>query len=249
MISCIIVDDEQSLGYGLKKMIENHHSDLTVSAICYNLEEAELALKKYQPGLVFLDVELGSGETSFDLLNKISPINFQIIFTTAHNQYAIEAIKFSAIDYLLKPLDEEELKAAIEKFRNKKQRMDTVRVESLLAALLHPGNQENKIHLPTKSGFEVVVVADIIFCQAVGGQTLISLINKKNIVTTLPLRQLGSLLSQYRFTQIHQLYLINLNHVKKYIKGKDGTVIVTHDLSLTVSRNFKEKFIERLKSV
>lgn len=249
MINAIVVDDEYNLGEGLKRMIESCFSDIKVADVCYNVKEAEQAFNQFQPNLVFLDVELGNGETSFDILNRISPINFGIIFTTAHNQYAIQAIKFSAIDYLLKPVDEDELKAAVEKFKSNKFNVDSDRINSLLSALITPGNQNNKIHLPTKSGYELITVADIIYCKGIGNQTYLTLINKKEIVITMSLRQFENLLTRYRFIRIHQSYLLNLNHVKKYIKGKDGVAIVSDDTNLTVSRNFKNKFIERLRTV
>jgi len=249
MINCIIVDDEHNLGKGLKRTIESRLTDLHVQAVCFNLEEAETALNKFHPELVFLDVELGNGQTSFDLLNKISPINFGIIFTTAHNQYAIQAIKFSAIDYLLKPIDEEELTAAVEKFRKKKEKGDAAKIECLLSALIYPGNQKNKIHLPTKTGYELIAVADIIYCRGKDNECLLTLINDREILITIPMWQFENLLTQYRFARIQHSYLLNLNHVKKYIKGKDGIAVVSNNANLTVSRMFKEKFIERLKAV
>jgi two-component system LytT family response regulator len=230
-------------------MIEAQNGDVQVKAICHNIEEAQQAFSDFRPDLVFLDVELGRSQTSFDLLSKISPINFDIIFTTAHNKYAIQAIKFSAIDYLLKPVDELELKSALEKIKNKKTKVDANKVESLLSAWSMPGNQQNKIPLPTSNGYEMVMLADIVYCRTANDHTLLNMHDESEILINLTLRQCESLLSPYRFVRIHHSHIINMNHVKKYLKGKDGIVLIQNNESLTVSRNYKERFLQSLKSV
>ena len=133
----------------------------------------EDALDQFKPELVFLDIELGKRQTTFDLLKRISDINFEIIFTTAYNKYAIQAIRFSAIDYLLKPVDADELKTAIERFRSRKSKIDSNKIESLIAAWVTPGNQQNKMPLPTLTGYDLITIADIVYCEGVSNQTLI----------------------------------------------------------------------------
>jgi two-component system LytT family response regulator len=247
MIISIVVDDEQHSREFLKRTLESRYSDLRVVAVCRNVDEAEKAISEFNPDLVFLDIELGKGQTSFDLLKKRGQLNFDIIFITAYNQYAIQAIKFSAIDYLLKPVDEEELDQAIEKFRLKENKIDSTKIESLLAAWSNPGNQQNKMPLPTMTGYDLVTIADIISCEGVSNQTLLSMVNKDELLISMSLKECEDLLVTYRFFRIHKSHLINLNHVRKYFKGKDGTVVMSNNKSITVSRNFKDKFIERLK--
>jgi len=247
MIVSIVVDDEQHSREFLKRTLESRYPDLKVAAICRNVNEAEKAIAEFSPNLVFLDVELGKGQTSFDLLKKWTQLDFDIIFITAYNQYAIQAIKFSAIDYLLKPLDEEELDMAIAKFRLKGNRIDSTKIESLLAAWSSPGNQQNKMPLPTMTGYDLVTIADIISCEGVSNQTTLSMINKDELLISMTLKECEDLLISYRFFRIHKSYLINLNHVKKYFKGKDGSVLMSNNKTFTVSRNYKDKFIERLK--
>jgi len=248
MIASIVVDDEQHSREYLKRVIESRYADLKVVAVCRNVEEAEKAISEFNPSLVFLDVELGKGQTSFDLLKKRTQINFAVIFITAYNHYAIQAIKFSAIDYLLKPLDEDELDVAIEKFRSKESKIDPNKIESLLAAWVNPGNQQNKMPLPTMTGYDLVTIADIISCEGVSNQTALSMTNRDELLVSMTLKECEDLLGSYRFFRIHKSYLINLNHIRKYIKGKDGTVVMSNNKSFTVSRNFKDKFIERLKT-
>jgi two-component system LytT family response regulator len=246
MTSTLIIEDEPIIASGLKRMIESKYHDLKVDAVCYNVKEAEAALNKFQPELVFLDVELGKSQTCFDLLKKISPINFEIIFTTSYNHYAVQAIRVSAVDYLLKPIDELELDSAIEKFRNKSSKIDFNKIESFLSIWANPGNQQNKIPLPTMAGYDMVTVADIIYCEGVGNQTQLVLNNNKNIIISATLKDSEDVLTSYNFFRTHKSYLINLSHVKKYLKN--GTVIMSNDACLAVSRSFKEKFTEILKT-
>lgn len=246
MITAIILEDEKNTAQVLKRMLETY-PDVNVAAICLDIKEAEDAINTFHPDLVFLDIELGKSQTSFDLLTKISPIHFDIIFTTAYNHYAMQAIKLSAVDYLLKPIDKNELDAAIAKFLSKKSRTDSHKIESLLSAWSNPGSQLNKMPLPTMTGYDLVTISDIIYCEGVSSQTLLILNNQKETLISVSLKECEDLLTPYRFYRIHKSYLVNLNHVKKYIKGKDGTVIMSNNASLTVSRTLKDNFIERLK--
>lgn len=248
MITAVIVDDIKKLSDELKKKVEAHHSDIRVAAVCNSIDDAETALKEIRPDLVFLDVELENGQTSFDLLKKIPDINFEIIFITGFNRYAIQAIRFSAIDYLLKPVDEHELKMAIDKFRAKNLKSSFNKIESFLSAWANPGNQQNRIPLPTMSGYDMVTVADIIYCEGINNQTLFVLMNKKEIFVSMTLKDCEDILTPFRFVRIHKSHLVNLNHVKKYIKVNDGIALMSNDANLNVSRSFKERLIEKMKS-
>jgi len=247
MISTLIVDDEPNLGAELKKMAESYHSDIQVVALCYNLEEAREAILKLRPQLVFLDVELGNGKTCFDLLKGLEEIHFEIIFTTGFNRYAMQAIKFSAIDYLLKPIDVDELKAAIEKFRDKNFKVDINRIESFLSAWSNPGNQNNKMPLPTMQGYDLITIAEIIYCEGISNQTLLVLEGGKEIVVSMTLKECEQMLTPYNFFRIHKSHLINMKHVVRYVKNNDGMAIMSNEKALNVSKSFKEKFIEKLK--
>jgi two-component system LytT family response regulator len=248
MITTIVVDDERNSGRDLKQMLESHHSDIKVAAICYTIDEAVKAVKESNPRLVFLDIELGNGETSFDFLKKVPHINFDIIFTTGFNRYAIQAIKFNALDYLLKPVDENELKIAIEKFRAENYNVDLNKIENLLTTLKNPGSQQNKIPLPTMSGYDLFSIADIVYCEGVRSQTLIAMSNKKEIIISMTLKECEDFLTSYNFFRIHKSYLINLSYMNRFIRGKDGTgtVVLLDKINLKVSKGYREKFIENL---
>lgn len=247
MITTMILEDEKNAGNVLKRMLESYHPDIKVVAVCYNVKEAQEVLSKFHPDLVFLDVELGKSQTCFDLLKTISPIDFDIIFTTSYNRYAMQAIKLSAVDYLLKPINKIELEEAIKKFKDKKSKIDSNKIESLLAAWISPGNQQNKMPLPTLTGYDLVTISDIIYGEGVNSQTLLVLNNNKKTLISMSLKECEDLLTPYRFYRIHKSYLINLNHVKKYIRGKDGTAVMSNDANLSVSRSLKDNFIEKLK--
>jgi two-component system LytT family response regulator len=251
MITAIIVDDEKTLGEGLKRMLETHHSDIKVMDVCYNIMEAEKAINELKPRIVFLDIELENGLTSFDLLKKIPNPDFEIIFTTGFNQYAIRAIKFSAIGYLLKPIDKNELKLAIEKFRAENFKIDLKRIESFMMAWANPGAQQNKIPLPTMGGYDMLSVSDILYCEGLSSQTLFVLNNKKEIIISMTLKECEDILTPYNFFRIHKSHLINLNYVKRYTRGKDGTgnVLLLDEVNLVVSKGFREAFVERLKTI
>lgn len=249
MITTIILEDEKNVGNVLKRMLESSQTDVNVAAVCLNIAEAEQAISKFQPGLVFLDVELGKSQTCFDLLKKISPVNFDVIFTTAYDRYAMQAIKLSAVDYLLKPIDQRELDIAVAKFRDKKSKIDSNKIESLLSAWNNPGSQQNKMPLPTISGYDLITIADIIYCEGVNSQTLLVMNNKKETLISMSLKECEGLLTPYRFYRIHKSYLINLNHVKKYIRGKEGTAVMSNDVNLSVSRTLKDNFIEKLRNI
>jgi len=251
MISTVIIDDEPALGNGLKRMLELYHSDIRVEAICYNVQEAKEALNRFQPDLVFLDVQLGHGQTGFDVLINLREINFKVIFVTGFDKYAVQAIKFSALDYLLKPIDEEELKTALEKFRAEIFISNMNRMESFISAWSNPGNQQNKIPLPTMSGYDMVAVEDIIYCEGISNQTLFILNNQKKILISKTLKECEDIFLSYNFIRIHKSYLINLNQVKRYVKEKEGagSIVLSEEINIPVSRSFKERLMEKMRII
>jgi two-component system LytT family response regulator len=248
MIRTIIVDDEQRSSDDLKGMLELYHNDIKTIAVCANIDEAEMAINDFKPELVFLDVELGTNQTSFDLLERLEQIDFEIIFTTAYNKYALQAIKASALDYLLKPVSEKELEIAIEKYKSKKSKVDVNKIESLLSAWTNPGSQQNRISLPSMTGYDLITVADIVSCEGISNQTSILLKNNTQFLISKTLKECEELLTPYGFFRIHKSYLINLTHVKKFIKGRDGIVVMSNEKSLPVSRHFKDQFVEQLRT-
>jgi two-component system, LytTR family, response regulator len=198
------------------------------------------------PQLVFLDVEMPP-MNAFDLLNNLVPVNFEVIFVTAFDHYALKAFKYSALDYLLKPVGVDELKAAVQKAvtriseKNINQRLDN------FLSSYPAGNGFSKIALPTLNGLVLYPVEEIICCTAKNTYTLFDFINDKELLVAGSLKEFEEKLPASSFCRIHHSYLINLNHMKKYNKGKGGQVEMVNGKTLEVSLRKREELLSRLR--
>lgn len=245
MLKSIIVDDEVKSGESLRILIEDFCDDVEVSATCTSVDEAIAAVQQHHPDVVFLDIQM-QRETGFDLLEKLPEITFEVIFTTAHSEYAIKAFKFSAIDYLLKPIDLEELKASLLKVRKKIGQGITARLQQLMRNLRETSGENYKLALPTSDGLFFVKVSSIVYCEASSNYTVIVTDDGRKHIVSRTLKEYDDMLSEYNFFRIHNSYLINLNAVKKYVRGEGGSVIMTTGQSLDVSKRKKEGFLARI---
>jgi two-component system LytT family response regulator len=245
MVRSIIVDDELKSRESLKILLEDFCENAEVVALCQNVEEGVEAIEKYKPDVVFLDIQM-QRETGFDLLNRIKPINFEVVFTTAHSEYAIKAFKFSAIDYLLKPIDIDELKTALSKVEKKLHTNISERLEQLMQNLKPTAVQNYKLALPTTDGLIFVRIDEIIYCEASSNYTQIFTNDGKKHVVSRTLKEYEDMLADHSFFRIHNSFLINLNSVKKYVRGEGGYVIMNNDKSLDVSKRKKEGFLSKL---
>lgn len=254
MIRTIIIDDEAKSRKLLRNLLDSYCENVEVVGEADSVQTGLAAIKEQNPDLVFLDIVLND-ENGFDILQKIESINFEIIFTTAHNEYAIKAIRVSALDYLLKPLNIDELKAAVEKVREKMENESIDRKNEPLQNLIE--NQKNlnrsvhKIGLPTLTGLDFIQMEDIIYCRAEGNYTHINVKNK-DIVVTRTLKEFEELLSDYNFLRIHRSYLINLDHILKYnrthqlpdVEGDGGSVTLSNNLEVPVSREKRKALLD-----
>ncbi len=241
----IIVDDELKSRESLKILLEEFCDNVEVCALCQNVEEGIEAIRKFAPDVVFLDIQM-QRETGFDLLEKIKPVNFEVVFTTAYSDYAIKAFRFSAIDYLLKPIDIEDLKRAVEKVARKSNGDFSQRLDQLIQNL-KPGVSHNfKLALPTSDGLIFIRVDDILYCEASSNYTEIHTSDGKKYVVSRTLKEYEDILTDHNFFRIHNSHLINLASVKKYVRGDGGYVIMSNDVSLDVSKRKKEAFLSRI---
>jgi two-component system LytT family response regulator len=247
MLVSIIVDDEQKSQENLQGIIQEFVEEISVVACCKNVAEAIEAVKVHKPDIVFLDIQM-KGETGFDLLSKIDKIDFEIIFVTAYSEYAIKAIKFSAIDYLLKPIDIEELKMAIGKVAQRRTGKILKRLGILQDHLSNAGHDNSKIALPTSDGLFFIRIQEIIYCQASSSYTIFFTTDGKQHVVCRTLKEYEELLVDHNFFRIHHSYLVNLNMIKKYVKGDGGYVILNNDVSLDVSKRKKIDFLKRFST-
>ena len=244
MLKALIVDDEPKARENLQILLHDFVEGVTVVGLCENIAEATEAVRLHSPDVVFLDIQL-QRETGFDLLTKLKEINFEVIFTTAYTEYAIKAFKFSAIDYLLKPIDIEELRKAVGRVEKRVSNNMTGRLTQLVQNLKQGSNENYKIALPTLDGLVFVKISDILYCEASSNYTQIFTADEKYLVSK-TLKEYDDLLSDHNFFRIHNSYLININSIKKYVKGEGGYVVLNNDTSLDVSKRKKEAFLNKI---
>jgi two-component system, LytTR family, response regulator len=249
-LKVFIVDDEFQSRNFLSKCITTNHHDIQVVGSAANVEEAIAGIRELQPDLVFLDVMLNN-ETGFDVLERIGDIQFELVFTTAHDEYAIKAFRFNAIDYLLKPIDIEELDAAIEKVKSRRAETKGIPkevVDNFLGSLKSPTTIEKKIPVPTSEGFLLVPLQEIVYCQSNSNYTQLNLTNKRKLISSYTLKHYDDLLSEHLFFRAHKSFLINLAHVTQYKKGEGGTIVMSDQMEIELSRRNKEAFIRIFKA-
>ncbi|MEO5572332.1 MAG: LytTR family DNA-binding domain-containing protein [Bacteroidia bacterium] len=249
MYTTLIVDDEKPQQDLLSGMIKEHFPELKLGAICSSVDEGVEKIKTLKPELVFLDVVMPP-YTGFDLLNKIKPIDFDVIFTTSYEQYALNAFKVSAVDYLLKPFSVEQLAEGIAKFEKKIQLKQSLQhIENLLQNINSNSYDEVKIALPSMNGFSFVRLGTIIRCEADNNYTTFFLTDKTKIMVSKTLKDCEDILTDYNFFRVHTSHLINLRYVKDYIKGDGGQVVMTDNSVVDVSRKNKQDFLNKFKKL
>jgi len=249
MITAVIIDDISKARALLLELLHQNCPNIEVVGMAASAEEGHFVILEKQPQLIFLDVEMPNG-TGFDLLGRFSAPKFEVIFTTAHDRYALKAIKFCALDYLLKPIDIEELVVAVAKMEQKIQSQPQQQNYSYLIENLKNNNhQDHKIGIPTQEGLIFIKVSDILYCTADRSYTFLYLKNKKSMVATRKIKEFENLLSAHDFFRVHRSHLINLNYIEKYYKGTGGYVVMSDGKSLDVARRKKEDFLEHLSKL
>ncbi len=245
VIKCVIVDDELRARNGLQKLITNYCTDIEVVALADSVEAARKAIAEHKPDLVFLDIDMPGGD-GFDLLEQMDDIPFEVIFATAYDQFALKAIKFSALDYLLKPIDLEELISAVNKVHQKKgTKPDKERYQSLKANISHKNLE--RIALPASDGLMFISIKDIIRLQSDGSYTIFHTTGGKNILVTKSLGEYEEILEENGFFRTHHSHIINVNRIHKYVRGRGGYVVMDDGSSVDVSARRKDEFLALLK--
>lgn len=247
MIKAILIDDEVHCLETLGILLKEYCPQVNILDQCRSGKKGLEAIEKYKPDLVFLDIEMPS-MNGFEMLEQFSDIPFSVIFTTSYDQYAIKAIRFSALDYLLKPIDPKELILAVQKVQSQKTLPSAEQFEMLWKQVHQKGAGFHKIAIPTSEGFELIPSDQIVHCAADDNYTHLYLKNKSKITACRTLKEMEEQLQDFTFfIRVHHSYLVNLNEVTKYIRGEGGYLIMTDGSSVNVSRSRKETLLKKLQ--
>jgi len=246
MLKVIIVDDEIHCLDTLSILINDYCPDIQIMEQCSSARKAIKAVELFQPKLVFLDIEMPM-MNGFEFLEQFDDIPFKVIFTTSYDQYAIKAIKFSALDYLLKPIDSKELIAAVKKVERQKAVPSQDQFQLLMDQIKHRDGGFTRIAIPTVEGFELIPVDQVTYCEADDNYTHLHLKNKHKITACRSLKEMEEQLSNFSyFVRVHYSYLVNLNEVLKYVRGEGGYLLMSDNTTVTVSRSRKVQLMKKL---
>jgi two-component system LytT family response regulator len=244
--SVVIVEDEKHSQEALKNLLTEFFPEVVVVSVASDVKNAVETLRQHQPEIVFMDIELNPG-TGFDVVTQTRNLNYAVIFTTAYEQYAIQAIRFSSVDYLLKPIDLDELRSAIEKASKmiSDQRRQQ-QIDLLLTNLSAENNLQRKICLASSEGLEFFNVSDIIYCEANGAYTEFTMQDKRKIMVSKNIKEYENMLPESFFLRVHNRHLINLAEVKKYIRADGGSILMNNGDTVYLSPRKKDEFLLRM---
>lgn len=246
MIRTILIDDEQNSLSSLEILLGEYCPEVNILDKCNTAQAGIASVTRNLPDLIFLDIEMPV-LNGFDLLEQIKHHSAAVIFTTAYHHYAIKAIRYSAIDYLLKPVDPRELIQAVQRYTNQNSRPALEQFQFLIDKLSQKEHTHKKMAIPNMEGFKLVSVEDIIRCEADDNYTHIFLKNKLKITASRTLKEIQLVLEEYdMFIRVHHSSLVNLNEISQYIRGEGGYVIMNDGSHINVSRNKKEALLKYL---
>ncbi len=249
MIRTIIIEDEQKSRELLDAMIQKNCPELEIIGHASDVPQGVELIRSLKPDLVFLDINMPNG-TGFEVLEQVSDLHFELIFATASDQHALKAIKYSACDYLLKPIDADELKAAVDKvIKKKKSNSGMDNLQFLIEHLKRADENYQKITLPTGNAYEIINIKDIVRCEADGSYTTFYLNDKRKLVISAGLKHYEELLPEIDFIRVHHHHLINMNHVLRFLKEDGGYAIMSDGSKIEISRRKKEAFMDRLNRI
>jgi two-component system, LytTR family, response regulator len=246
MVKALLIDDEERATDALRLMIEKFIPEISQVAVCNDARNAAEMIHHFQPSLVFLDVRMPH-LTGFDILNQVQAKQFKVIFTTAYNEFAVKAIRFSAFDYLLKPIDVEELIAAVKRFLQSSE--NYTQQQALLQNIMYnmqvPGQDELRLALPTREGVHFITANEIIRCEALGNYTKFYTLNNKQFIISKTLGEYEELLAPYGFIRTHKSHLVNRAFIS--FIDHEGFIILKDSTKVEVSRRRKEEVLDALK--
>jgi two-component system LytT family response regulator len=247
-IKTLLADDEPRGLSSLKKLLEFNCPELEIVATCSSADEAKEKIEQLKPDLVFLDIAMPE-KNGFDLLDEISEIRFEIIFVTAHSDFMLQAFRFSAVDYLLKPVEDDLLTEAVKRaVKRISDKTPGANLETLLYNMrTREGGQKLKMCIPSLKGFQVVKLSEIVYCEASSNYTNFHFSGRPLICASKPIHEYETLLEDSGFIRIHKSFLVNMEHVKEYQRGEGGYVVLSNGHTVEVSRRKKDLLITKMK--
>ncbi|HEY0092660.1 MAG TPA: LytTR family DNA-binding domain-containing protein [Flavobacterium sp.] len=253
MITALLIDDDKHLRKGLKALLDRYTNDISIIGEAESVKTGISAIEKLKPQVIFLDIHLSDG-TGFDILERLAnangKINAHIVFITAHEKYAVKAFKFSALDFILKPVDPEELQNTIAKIKDAVGKTNSFEhIDLLLENIRKKVDNFKRIALSTSDGIHLFDVADIIRCEAKVNYTQFFIKNHKPVLISKTLKEYEELLSEHGFERVHQSHLINLSYLKSYIKNDGGYVIMADNTSIPLAQSKKDRLQELIKAL
>jgi two-component system, LytTR family, response regulator len=244
MIKAICVDDEMHCLKTLDMLLKEYCPQVEVMEKCRDAATGLKAIEKLKPDLLFLDIEMPH-MNGFEMLEQFTQISFAIIFTTSYDQYALKAIRFSALDYLLKPIEPNELIRAVTRVQENRHLPDAEQFQMLLKQIHGNTTGFNKIAVPTAEGFELISSDLLLYCEANDNYTHFYLKNKTKIIVCRTLKEIEEQLQDFNcFVRVHHSYLVNLNEVTKYVRGEGGYLVMSNDSTISVSRSRKDSLLK-----
>jgi two-component system LytT family response regulator len=248
MITAVIIDDEKNALEVLEMQLASYCKEVTVLDICSSGKEGIEAIRKHQPNLVFIDIEMPH-INGFDVLNATKEYNYKVIFTTAYDQFAIKAFKVSAIDYLLKPIDIVDLQNAVVKVNVTQKNDLETKIESLFNQYKNQNNPLSKIALPIGNSIQFFDTNEILRVESESNYSHIYLENKKKITLSKTLKEVEATFNGNPFFRVHQSHLINMNYIDKVMRGENPYIVMKDGTSITISRNKKEAFFDQFRKI
>lgn len=245
MLTAILVDDEENNLSSLREKILRHCPQIEIIAACDTAEKGIKAIDGMQPDLVFLDIEMPV-MNGFLMLQQLRYKTFELIFTTAYDHYAIKAIRYSALDYLVKPIEIDELKSAVGRVEEKRKEKSGNQLELLLENLKDKRPSYQRLAIPTVEGLQFIKVSDIVYLEAQVNYTHIFLTNKTKFVVCRTLKEFEDMLPPDTFLRIHHSHIINKNFAEKYIRGEGGQVVLTSGVILDIAKRRKAEFMKAI---
>jgi len=244
MIRCILIDDESNSLEMMEWLLKTYCPQVKIEAMCNAADRGIEAIHKFRPDVVFLDIEMPH-MNGFDMLEQFDKLFFDVVFCTAYDQFAIKAFRYSALNYLLKPVDPEDLKETIRRLEEKKSAPSQGQIELLLQNIRQtnkPGVQ--RIALTTGDGMIFVPTTDILYCEAESNYTAVVLEGGKKIIVSKVLKEIDEALAGPDFFRVHNSFLININRIRKFVRGDGGYVVMEDGANVSISRSRRQEFME-----